>query len=110
MQTTLGYITAIQNDLSNGQKHIITIFKHGLTTTSYCIYLQELESDPLTSAATTSEEDAIEHTSDTTPLSNSITKEAITIAHSLVKTSLKQLCKYPYPTRNQLQEAIASPQ
>ena len=42
----------------------------------------------------------MEHTSDTTPLQNSITKEAITIAHSLVETSLKQLCKYPYPTSN----------
>lgn len=53
---------------------------------------EEPESHSQNTASSTSQQDAMECSSNTTPLGKYISKEAIAIAHCLVDTSLKQLC------------------
>lgn len=55
-------------------------------------FSQEPESHSQNTASSTSQQDAMECSSNTTPLGKYISKEAIAIAHCLVDTSVKQLC------------------
>lgn len=57
-------------------------------------FSQEPESHSQNTASSTSQQDAMECSSNTTPLGKYISKEAIAIAHCLVDTSLKQLCLF----------------
>lgn len=95
MPTTLCYTTAIQITVPHKDKQTVFIHYHSIKSTSHCVYLQELEFHSQNTAASTSQQDAMESLTNTRPLGKDISKEAIAIAHCLVDTSLKQLCKYP---------------